>query len=93
MVNWSSFRLKSRSFKTVWIFVSFVIAEGNPAARITGGDDAVRWSELCNNGVGRFVGWATGSDEVDDDEDDDVGSWITDLEFKRASSAACVACC
>jgi len=33
-----------------------------------------------------------GSDDVDED-DDDVGRCITDFEFKRASSTACVACC
>lgn len=84
--------MKSRSFKSVCIFDSFVAAGGS-AAWTTGGDDAVRWSELWKIAVERFVGWATGSDEVDDDEDDDVGSWITDLEFNRASSTACVACC
>ncbi len=88
MVNWSSFRLKSRSFKIVWILFSFVVDGGN-VAWTAGGEDAVRWRELCGKSVEIFVGWATGSDEVDEDEDDDVGSWITDLEFKRASSTAC----
>jgi hypothetical protein len=37
-------------------------------------------------GIGRFIECVTaGSDEVDD-EDEDVGSCITDLEFIRASS-------
>ncbi len=91
LVNWSSFRLKSRSFKTVWILISFVADDGE--AWTTGGEEVVRWRELCDNGVERFIEWTTGSDDVDEDDDDDVGSWITDLEFNRASSKTCVACC
>jgi len=32
------------------------------------------------------------SDDVDED-DEEFGRCITDLEFERASSTACVACC
>jgi hypothetical protein len=39
-----------------------------------------------------LVEGAIGSDEVDED-DEDMGRFTTDLEFKRASSTACVACC
>ena len=69
------------------------LADGSDAWT-TGGDELVRWSELCEEGVERFNGgMATGSDDVDEDDEEDVGRWMTDLEFERLSSTSWAACC